>query len=120
NEIALGESICQGDSGGPVKDHTTGALLAVTSRGGNGSAPTPSDPSAACVGSGTSNIFTRVDAFSSLITSTLAAYGETPWEEGSPKPPDPVGPTPGSGALGSPCTAAGDCTTGICIEADGN
>ena len=119
NEIILGESICEGDSGGPVKDHGTTALLAVTSRGGNGSGPSTTYPAQPCVGSGTYNLFTRVDAFSSLIKSTLAAYGEIPWEEGAPKPPDPTTPPP-AGALGSPCTTGSDCKTGICVDADGS
>jgi MYXO-CTERM domain-containing protein len=119
SEIILGESICQGDSGGPVKDHASGALLAVTSRGGNGSPPSSSYPAQPCVGSGTYNLFTRVDKFASLIKSTLASLGEIPWEEGAPKPPDPTTPPP-AGELGSPCTTGSDCNTGICVDADGS
>ena len=116
-ELWLGESICQGDSGGPVMDHTTGALLAVTSRGGNGARPTATDPSAACVGSRTQNIFTRVDGFADLIKKTLADYGRIPWEEGAPKPPEPTGPpTPPPGALGAPCSNAAECTSKICVD----
>lgn len=119
HEIALGESICQGDSGGPVKDHATGALLAVTSRGGNGSAPSSSRPWAACVGSSTMNLFTRVDSFASLIKSTLGSLGESPWEEGTTKPPDGTPPPP-AGTLGAPCTTNAECTSNLCISVDGS
>jgi hypothetical protein len=116
-EIYLGESICQGDSGGPVMDHTTGALLAVTSRGGNGSRPTATDPSAGCVGTSAENIFTRVDGFADMIRKTLGEYGRIPWEEGAPKPPEPSGPPPPpAGSLGSPCANSDECASKICVD----
>ena len=115
-EMYMGESICQGDSGGPVMDHGSGALLAVTSRGGNGTRPTSTQPWAGCVGSSAQNIFTRVDGYADMIRKTLADYGRIPWEEGAPKPPDPVGPPPPSGVLGSPCGVPLDCKTHLCVN----
>jgi len=117
NEIVMGESICSGDSGGPVFDSASGALLAVTSRGGNGSKPTSTQPYLACVGSFTINIFTRVDGFSEMIKKTVTESGGVVWEEGSPKPEPPPGPTPPTpGALGASCAGAGDCDSKICVE----
>ncbi len=118
-ELMLGESICSGDSGGPVYDQTTGALLAVTSRGGNGTAPSKTTPYAGCVGSKTYNTFTRVDGFAALIKSTLAEVSEVPWEEGTakPPPPTPTGPTPGD--IGAICGGPADCVSKICISYEG-
>ena len=113
NEILLYESICEGDSGGPVMDHDTGALLAVTSRGGNGTRPNPSNPSATCTGA--HNIFSRVDAYADMIKKTLADYGEVPWEEGAPRPADPPPPPP-PGDLGSPCSAPSECKSRSCVD----
>jgi hypothetical protein len=45
NEFAIGEGICSGDSGGPAFADSTGAILGVVSRGGNGADYDPSkDP----------------------------------------------------------------------------
>lgn len=119
-ELMLGESICSGDSGGPVYDAASGALLAVTSRGGNGTRPTASQPWLGCVGSKTYNIFTRVDGFADLITTTLAEVGEVPWEEGGTKPPPPTTPPgPAPGEVGATCGVGSDCSTGLCIEYEG-
>ncbi len=125
-EIALGESICQGDSGGPVYAQGTTALLAVTSRGGNGKRPTASQPWAGCVGSNAFNLFTRVDSYADLIRKTVSEVGETVWEEGTPKPEapptDPTDPppkTPDPGELGAVCAAHEECASGICVEWNG-
>jgi hypothetical protein len=118
-EIIMGESICQGDSGGPVFDETTSALLAVTSRGGNGTMPTASAPYAGCTGSRAYNIFTRVDGFTDLIKKTVAEVGEEVWEEGTPMPTPPSMPMPDPGALGAVCAAAADCGSKLCASKDG-
>jgi V8-like Glu-specific endopeptidase len=132
-EIALGESICQGDSGGPVFAQETGALLAVTSRGGNGQRPTESQPYLGCVGSRASNIFIRVDGWSDLIRKAVADVGEIVWEEGSPKPeqpdipdpdtgappPPPPPPPRGTGKVGTACGGSADCASALCLAVDG-
>lgn len=123
-EIAMGESICQGDSGGPVYAQGTSALLAVTSRGGNGKRPTATQPWAGCTGSNAFNLFARVDGFTDLIKKTVGEVGETVWEEGTPKPeapaPDPDAgtstPPPDPGKVGAVCASGAECESGICVE----
>ena len=116
-ELTLGESICQGDSGGPVMDHDTSALLAVTSRGGNGTKATAADPARPCVGTDVTNIFTRLDGNEALIRKTLADYGRIPWEEDAPKPPEPTLPLPPH-ALGGYCANDAACISKLCISVD--
>jgi hypothetical protein len=114
SELSLGESICEGDSGGPMKDQTSGALLAVTSRGGNGTGATPY-PFSGCLGARTVNTFTRVDDFAKLITDAIASVGEQPWLEGEPQPAAPP-----AAALGGACVGTGDCVAGtMCVSRDG-
>jgi V8-like Glu-specific endopeptidase len=119
-EIILGESICSGDSGGPVFDETTSALLAVTSRGGNGTMPTASAPYAGCTGSRAYNIFTRVDGFTDLIKKTVGEVGEEVWEEGTPKPTPPTMPMPDPGALGAVCASPTECASKLCVDFGGS
>ncbi len=61
HEFAVAESTCQGDSGGPALDEATNEVVGVVSRGG----PT-------CEGPDVRNIYTRIDAFRSLIATALA------------------------------------------------
>lgn len=119
-EIVMGESICQGDSGGPVYAQTSVALLAVTSRGGNGKAPTATQPWLGCVGSSTYNLFTRVDGFKDLIIKTVTEVGEKVWEEGQPKPEPPAVPVPDPGELGTVCASADECASKLCVEWNGS
>ncbi|MBI2389422.1 MAG: trypsin-like serine protease [Deltaproteobacteria bacterium] len=119
-EIVLGESICQGDSGGPVYAQGSVALLAVTSRGGNGKAPTATQPWLGCVGSSTYNLFTRVDGFKDLIVKTVTDVGEKVWEEGEPKPEPPAVPVPDPGALGAVCANGEECASKLCVEWNGS
>ena len=60
-EFLVGEATCQGDSGGPALDETTGDIVGIVSRGG----PT-------CDGPGAHNVYTRTDAFQSLINEALS------------------------------------------------
>lgn len=59
-EFHVGEATCSGDSGGPALDEESGSAIGVVSRGG----PT-------CEGSFVHNIYTRADAFSSLLFEAL-------------------------------------------------
>jgi hypothetical protein len=119
-EIVLGESICQGDSGGPIYDQSTVALLAVTSRGGNGQRPDPTKPYVGCVGSSTVNYFTRVDGFADLIKKTVTEVGELVWEEGTPKPEQPTTKLPDPGTLGAFCSAPTECASKLCVDFGGS
>ncbi len=114
NELAVGESICEGDSGGPLQDEASGALVGVTSRGGNGQPSSPY-PFSGCTGSNAMNTFTRVDAFATLIGDTIRSVGEEPWLEGSPEPAAPAG-----SPMGGACVGIGDCAPHLaCIAHDG-
>lgn len=119
-EIVLGESICQGDSGGPVYAQGSVALLAVTSRGGNGKSPTATQPYLGCVGTNTFNLFTRVDGFADLINKTVGDVGEKVWEEGTEKPVPPTTPTPDPGGLGAVCAAPSECASKLCVAWEGS
>ena len=101
-EFELGESGCAGDSGGPALA-SSGAVLGVLSRGGNGSGAMPGDP-ALCIGA--DNIFTKASSFKDLILGAYAKAGQDPWNEGDPDPttlpPKPPAPEKTSG-----CAVAG-------------
>src|SRR5262249_43490996 len=110
---------CHGDSGGPVYDQASGALIALTSRGGNG---TGLDTAAGCTNGGTGraaqNIFSRGDAYADLIKSTVPSGAETGWEEGTRKPTSPTTPAPDPGTLGAKCGGSGECASKICVAKD--
>jgi secreted trypsin-like serine protease len=59
-ELVVGEVSCNGDSGGPALDEATGHVVGVVSRGGPG-----------CQGPNARNIYTRADAFASLIRRVM-------------------------------------------------
>jgi hypothetical protein len=82
-EFELGESGCAGDSGGPAFSESTGAVVGVLSRGGNGGGAAPGDP-AACLDA--RNVFTSAAAFADLIVAAYAKAGQDPWREGEPDP----------------------------------
>jgi V8-like Glu-specific endopeptidase len=116
-EFLVGEATCQGDSGGPALDESTGDVVGVVSRGG----PT-------CDGSGAHNVYTRTDAFASLIDEALAmsvyqtegtgADGGTP-DAGKPKKHSDAGKSKPPSDMGNPCTTAADCGAGVCITEQG-
>jgi hypothetical protein len=111
-ELSIRESICDGDSGGPVKAIASGAVIAVTSRGGNGSAPS-SVPYSVCMGTHTINVFTRVDGIAALVRDTLASVGEQPWLEGGATPPPPAPLT-----AGQSCGARSECADPLDCKAN--
>ena len=113
NEFQVGESICSGDSGGPAFAESTGAIVGVVSRGGNGMMGTQSDPTAPCVdtvGYPTANLYTRVDGFADLVAQAFAAAGTDPWVEG--------GPDPRKAKTGEACTSNDACRSAICVDPD--
>ncbi len=102
NELQLGQSTCQGDSGGPVIAMATGAILGVTSRGGD------------CISD--TQIFSRTDAHKALIEQALAAAGHAAvLEPGTPPQPE------ARKAVGAgPCTAGSQCKNDLCLGTAAN
>ena len=113
NELRIGESVCRGDSGGPRYALSSGALIAVSSRGRNG--PPETNPWSPCVGSATINYFTRTDSFAALIKQTVHQTGELLWEEGQPRPEQPSV-TLRTCADASSCGAGYECGDGYCLR----
>ncbi len=111
-EFVVGRATCQGDSGGPAINEETGEVVGVVSRGG---------PS--CDATSAQNIYTRTDAFASLIEEAMTAEpapgtvkattldaGTRRTGASSKKPASDVG-----GA----CSNAVDCSAGVCVTDQG-
>jgi hypothetical protein len=96
NEFVMGQSTCQGDSGGPVLAGDTGAIIGVTSRGGD------------CFNG--FQQFTRVDAHKSLIEQALADAGAAAILEVKDAPTKPAKLKDGEG----PCNAGSECVGLLC------
>jgi len=110
NEFKVGEDFCHGDSGGPAFAESTGAVIGVVSRGGNGAAD-PKVQSSGCIdqnGAVTTNFYTKVAPFKDLILSAYQEAGQDPWIEG--------GPDPRLAKFDDPCSAGTDCQSGLCHE----
>lgn len=116
NEFEIAEGICSGDSGGPAVAQTTGAVIGVVSRGGNGNpAADPNNPVSSCVNmTGTdgtkytaSNFYTRIDGFKDLIATAFQEAGAEPWLEGQPDPR--------KAKFGEPCDGPDACQSALCI-----
>lgn len=74
NEVSYGESICLGDSGGPVLSASTGAVVGVVSRGGNGT--TSNDLASECTDA--VNLFTKLSPFRALFTRAFTKAAAEP------------------------------------------
>ena len=111
SEFEVGESICSGDSGGPAISTTTGAILGVVSRGGNGK-QSQTDPSVGCTGSNTFNIYTGVAGHKDTIMAAFAEAEATPWLEGELNPI--------LSTFGTACTTADECQQGSCVKTSGD
>lgn len=111
NNFQVGESICSGDSGGPAFSESTGAVLGVVSRGGNGSS-SQDDPSAGCVDDGgrfpASNSYIMVSSFAELIENTVKDAGYEVWEEGEDNP--------NLTKAGEDCDKDKECGSGVCLD----
>jgi MYXO-CTERM domain-containing protein len=101
----VGEAICQGDSGGPALSDTTGAILGVVSRGGNGNTPNPSDPASSCIGA--INFYSMASAYKDMILDAYSQAGQDPWVEN--------GPDPRLAKFGEACTSADSCRSALCL-----
>jgi len=116
NEFSIGEGICSGDSGGPAYAMSTGAVVGLVSRGGNGAPYDPeTDPQyTQCVDTDeykTHNIYTRVDTFKDLILQAFEVAGGEPWVEGSYDPR--------KAKAGDACASADACRSGKCVDVGG-
>ena len=83
SEFLFDESICLGDSGGPVFDTSTGAIVGVVSRGGNGESSPGTDFTGTCVNA--DNLATKLAPFKSVIESAYSKAGATPFLEATPE-----------------------------------
>jgi MYXO-CTERM domain-containing protein len=111
HEFMVGESICQGDSGGPAIDSKSGAVLGVVSRGGNGTAQNPSDPSASCVGG--YNFYSAASGYKDMILDAYSQAGQDPWLEGDRDPR--------LAKFGEACANNDACRSSLCLgDKDGN
>ncbi len=109
HELQTGEATCNGDSGGPAIDEETGAIVGVVSRGG----PT-------CAGPSTRNIFTRTDAFASLIAKATGVSASAAGGSGDDGTSGNSGKSP-SDDMGANCSSGLDCSAGVCLQsADGD
>jgi MYXO-CTERM domain-containing protein len=77
-EFVFGEAACSGDSGGPAFSGTTGAVVGVASRVGNGSKPRSDDPSAFCVGERADDVYSGLLHVEGLVERAFAAAGAKP------------------------------------------
>lgn len=85
-ELVFGEAACSGDSGGPAFSEETGALVAIASRVGNGTAPTAADPAAFCIGESADDVYTDFGPAADVTTRAFAAAGASPLLEDSVAP----------------------------------
>ncbi len=76
-ELQVAEGPCHGDSGGPLLS-AKGAVIGVTSLGGNGQTPSQAAPSATCMGAKAKTIYTKVAAFKSLTELAFTLAGAKP------------------------------------------
>jgi hypothetical protein len=108
-ELLVGEATCQGDSGGPAIDEQTGEVIGVVSRGG---------PS--CVGPNVHNIYTRVDAFASLVEDAfrhVARPEPAPAVDAGAPQTKPGPKSKPTSDVGNACSKGASCATGICVSA---
>lgn len=84
-ELVFGEAACSGDSGGPAFSSATGALVAVASRVGNGTAPNAEAPAAFCIGDDTDDVYTDLSPVTDVVSRAFVAAGASPrLEQGGP------------------------------------
>ncbi len=102
SEFMIGEGICSGDSGGPAFA-STGAVVGVVSRGGNGE---QASGAASCIGSNTIGIYTHLANKKALVEKAFNLAGFAPRDEGTP---------PGKVA-GEACAQNVDCSSNTCVS----
>jgi hypothetical protein len=102
SEFMIGEGICSGDSGGPAFA-STGAVVGVVSRGGNGEQGGGAD---SCIGDQTIGIYTHLANKRTLVERAFKASGYQVRDEGTP---------PGKIA-GEACIENVDCSSNTCVS----
>lgn len=105
SEFAVREAFCSGDSGGP-SFASTGAVVGVVSRGGNGEQGSESNEAASCIGSNVIGYYTHLANKAALVKKAFTAAGYEPRDEGE---------APGK-AKGSSCTQNVDCSSNACVD----
>jgi MYXO-CTERM domain-containing protein len=89
SEFMIGESACSGDSGGPTIA-STGAVVGVASRAGNGLPRDPANYAATCVGAEAHAVYTHLGEHKDLVTRAFQAAGAQPKLEVTPQVAAPV------------------------------
>lgn len=119
-ELVFGEAACSGDSGGPAFSTTTGALVAIASRVGNGTEPSADSPASFCTGDTADDVYTDFTPIAEVTTRAFAAAGAAPVLEDAVSPPkegelasanldigdDPSAPKGNAGETSGGCHAA--------------
>jgi hypothetical protein len=117
SEFAVAEATCVGSPGGAAIDETTGEVVGVMSRWGS-----------ACNAPAQFDVFTRADAFYSLIQDSLLwapslaiaevdGGAEALRDAGKPRAAKAKKPATD---LGAACSIGADCGTGVCVTAQGS
>ena len=86
NEYTFDESICLGDSGGPILSQSSGGIVGVVSRGGNGMS-SDTNLSLSCVKA--TNLGTKISPFRELLNGAFAKAQAQPIVEVRPASPPP-------------------------------
>ncbi len=104
SEFIVREATCSGDSGGPAFA-STGAVVGVISRGGNGK-DSSSNRAEGCIGRNTMNFYTHLADKASFVERAFEAAGYAPREEGV---------DPGK-TKGARCEDDDECASNACID----
>jgi hypothetical protein len=97
-EFQVSEAPCLGDVGGPAFDEQTGQVVGIVSRSG---------PS--CEGTEAYDVYTRVDAFYSLVQEALLSSAEAGKKQTTTATKDPTD-------IGGACFTGADCGAGACVD----
>lgn len=86
-EFTFSEAACSGDSGGPALSATTGAVIGIASRVGNGTEPSQANPASFCVGANALDFYTALSASKAFLTTAFKEAGASPLLETSAAAP---------------------------------
>jgi secreted trypsin-like serine protease len=97
-EFQAREAACLGDVGGPAFDEETGQVVGILSRG-----------SPSCEATSEYDVYTRADAFYSLVEQALLASVDAGKKPTSTTEKDPTD-------IGGVCFTGSDCGAGVCVD----